>query len=278
MEESLAQLIYDYLKINKPFDENFINESIKIMIKYYQLEEFVLDIKPFHNKKAYARYNGINKTIYINYPLVNQYLHESIKINFPNSKEPFSYKYILLLHILLHEVIHAKQKQITECNDAESMILYEEFNAFEDIAKRIENGTTGIIKGFIQGAILRKTYMRLYEYSPSERLADIDSTKIISNIAKILEDEPTSLLMLWKHYDSHLNGYNIGIDISRSDEPTKYYLDSICSNEKWPDITKLSSNLTPIERIRLGLKVDQEELHKISNKSYKLLLTLEKHN
>ena len=302
MEETLSLLIYDYIKSQKNIDHFFVNESLRVAIQYYHLEDYITSIKPLSNPKIYAQYSQLKKTIYINYEKTYEYIQKLIKITSLDHNVPITYQYIIFIQILLHEVMHAKQnKQSTEYSDcedisflyqnfnitpsppnnktsAESIILYEEFNSFDNIAKDIEDGTIGIISGFIKGYRLRKKYIKLYEYSPAERLANIDSTQIASNIAKLLNDEQTLIFLLIQNYQAYLCGYNPTIPQEKSIEPTKYYLDAIGRNGKWEDILKLSSSLSETEKIRLGLKTNQEELHKIAKKSRQLQLTLFKNS
>lgn len=277
MEEHIAQLIYDYIKHKKNIDF-FINDTIKMIIEYLHLEEYIKDIKPLIHKTALARYNIATKTLYINYQKIFVYSQNIMKIDFPNSNPSLSSKYIILTQILMHEIKHVLQhKQTIEQKSAESIILHEDLNVVNYIISEVEAGNISILKGFYKVFERKKIYNKLYEYSPSERLAEIDSAKTAFTIAEKLRDEATSILMLLKYYESHLSGYNVGIEQSKSNEPTKFYLDSINGNPRWEEIVALSKNLSQIHRIRLGLKANPNELQKIASKCHTLSLILNKH-
>ena len=289
MEKEIALLIYNYVTNNKKIDNNFINETIQIIIKYFDLKDYIKEILPLDNKKTYAMYNRANKTIYINYNKLKDYIGITTLLNLKNYKFTNYYEFILFIQLLLHEAIHANQykyaetykkffihQQIEKQSNPEDIILYSEFNAFDSLIQDIEQKRINIIKGYITAYTLHKKYRKLYDYSPSERMASVDSTKIAAEIATLLDDESTAKLMTIENYEFRLAGYNTINQNQYITEPTKFYLNNINSNQQWAEITKTSSELTKEERIRLGLKVPPEYLYQLSNKSKKLILELKK--
>ena len=69
-----------------------------------------------------------------------------------------------------------------------------------------------------------------------------------------------------------LHGYNVGLINNKSDCPTKFYLEAQGAAYNWVLIEELSRNLSSIERIKLGLKNNDDTLKQIAEKSYKLSL------
>ena len=69
-----------------------------------------------------------------------------------------------------------------------------------------------------------------------------------------------------------LHGYNVCLINNKSDCPTKFYLEAQGAAYNWVLIEELSRNLSSIERIKLGLKNNDDTLKQIAEKSYKLSL------
>ena len=111
---------------------------------------------------------------------------------------------------------------------------------------------------------------KLYEYSPMERLASIKSTEISQSVAKLLNDKNTEQLMILKYYREMLRGYNVGLIQDKTDSPTKFYLECQGALNNWHLIEELSQDLASIERIKLGLKDNDDVLKQIEEKSYNL--------
>lgn len=77
-----------------------------------------------------------------------------------------------------------------------------------------------------------------------------------------------------RYYNYMLRGYNIGLIQNEIDPPTKFYLKYHGGMYNWNLIEELARNLSPIERIKLGLEANDDILKKIPEKSYKLSLRL----
>ena len=282
MEEELAILVLSYAKRNKKVDKLFISEAINIMVRYFSLDDFVLQLKWIVFKRSFASYNFVYKRVNVNYRILKKYANDFAEYEYPVSS---LWPYIFIIKVLCHEVCgHAKQHRQILCDDSlESMILSEEDSVSTKIIENIKGDYIKLSVGIERALGYRKKYYDLYEYSPMERMAEIDATDIVCNVALALSDELSVLHMQIMNFGAYLSGYNVGDISSLSDEPTKYYLDSMNDysmdlqfNDRWLDIVKRSYGISQQECSRLGLRCDQDYLGEIASEYNGLIRKLEK--
>lgn len=276
MEQRLAQLVFDYMKNNRNIDDEFLNKATSIILSF-NIYSPIDKIDSSIWCKYPAHYNQYFNNICINYQHIKQYGKKFLKQNSIKLNDLSSYKYIYFINTLLHEFEHAKQnnKHLPPFS-IEELILNEETKPMDCLLNKIQSNSIGVTKGISEMITLRKTYMDLYEFCPSERLADINASEISSKIATELNDKKVSSIMHLKHYKTLLKGYNVGSIHNKSDIPTKHYLDSIGTNDKWNEILKLSENINSLDKMKLGLETNKNELEIISYKHHRLALELNK--
>lgn len=269
MEERLAELIYSYRKNNKSVDRNFVKVAFYIIIDNYKLNGIRLKNLTYNSKEC-GSYNNQDNIIKIYrssikklfYRVVKEYLDQDITLD--------TGEYIMTVETILHEFEHANQKICLQYeNTAEGIILKDTVGVFEHLKEILEKeNDIKEIKLLIENFSKKKK--TLYEYSPRERLANIHASDISHNIAKLLSDDNTVIFFKSKYYHCLLSGYNVGLINDKSDCPTKHYLEEFNALDNWVLIEELSRNLSSLERIKLGLKDNDDTLKQIAEKSYKL--------
>ena len=261
MEKELADLVLTYSQVRKNIDTNFVNQVLDILIKYYNVEEYIkLRKRHYFNKKEMASYNHFTKKIIVNYGLIKNTIKNFINKLYPFLKESPTFPYILFIQVLAHEIEHAYQvKEAKETTSLLGLITESEIGFIDDLEKRNETGALSmkeVCSLTNEHLSLRK---KLYEFSPRERIAEINSNELATKVALMLNATDTALVMRHRYLGVYLSGYNFGRIQDKSDEPTKYYLDAICDNYYWDEIEELSTGLSTIERLKYGFKVEEED-------------------
>lgn len=271
MLEELAKLVIEYSHEQKNIDDSFIKKVIIIANKYYLLNDYINDVVVFKKYwNASASYGLDNKFIIANIHSINKSI-EKLENEFPCLKKTQLFKYLYCVQILFHEIEHVKQQRIVEkIDDIESEILRAEFMPFY----KAKDAT--IIKRFFEYRKQTKLYHQFYIFSPSERLAQINSFETITEVCGLLDDEISYNLMKYYKFENLLKGYNIGLINYLANIPTKFYLQKTNPNYDYGKVEKMSVGLDPESLIKFGLYSSSEELYKISQKSTKLVLKLER--
>ena len=155
---------------------------------------------------------------------------------------------------------------------AEGIILKSDLDVLNWINYKYQFNMISFFQALKMAVNYKKKYNKLYEYVPMERLANIKSAEACKNIAELLCDENTAKLFTLNYYHALLSGYNVGLINNKSDCPTKFYLEAQGADYNWILIEEFSKNLSSLERIKLGLKDNENTLKQIAEKSYKLSL------
>ena len=162
--EKILEIVYNYSINNKILDIKSIERIVELIIDTRKLNNYVNNIVvESDNSKKLASYQNYLKQISINAQMIDimlKRLEDNIIIE--NSFEKLFYKNLSVLQVILHEIEHAYQEKI--------MLLENSLEAF----------------------ILRISYMvreedskRLYEYCLYERLAEIKSFEMLSEIVSL---------------------------------------------------------------------------------------------
>ncbi len=266
MEEKLANLIYLYKKNNKIIDNDFfikayniINEKLDIDINFEIKKSSITDIT---NLATYCNFTNI-LTLYTS--KINRYSSQENR-DLKLKNKDITYLYLLPIKILLHEFEHVKQYKIIQYeNTIEGAII----NTDIELEKKY-NDYNNILELLYILLYYEIKYNKLYKYSPMERLAEVKSNETCINIARILEDHHTELIMRNHYYNSLISCYEI-------EEPTRYYFTSFKVGLDWNTINNL--NIKEIDKIKLGLKCSKKHLHHLEEKQdevYNKILTHKK--
>lgn len=270
MQKELTNLVIKYANNNQKIDTNFINKTIKIASSYYELDKYILE--NFNSPLLFCEAGYIidTKIIITN---LNSILKDSNEIEkeSPFLKQSKAFKYLYCIHVLLHEIEHAKQQKTIYEENIESKILHAEFNLVFKAKQK------NFIKKFIEYKKQSKLRTKFYTFSPSERLAEIRSLETSKTIAKLLQDEMCYDYMLESQLYNLIRGYNVGLINYLSNAPTKYYLQQVNPNYNFNELDILSKNLNTEKSIELGLQVEKNEIHKIAEESKNLILKLNTH-
>ena len=162
---NILQIIYDRSINNKIINIKDIEKILELLIVHKSLNDYILNIniQPIrsNNLASYSTYDKII-TVYIKtIEIMIENIENNILIN--NKFEKTLYENLLILQIILHEVEHANQQKIVQCeNNIEAFIIR--------LSNLVEDRYEGI----------------LYEYCPEERLAEIKSFDELIKITKIL--------------------------------------------------------------------------------------------
>lgn len=284
MNQEFANIINYYSSKYEFINEEFINKIIKLVLNNDDLDQYIIDTKAEENfglfkKSVIATYSPASKLIRYN---LKKLILEGIKKNkktFSRIKISNTYLYLFILQSLLHEIEHARQfRKISKITTSEDYILFLELSflnqASEKIIDMIERNDSDF-----KVAINTMDYVFkrgiLYEFSPSERLADIYAKEQTYDVANFLENFQYHEMMQYDYLESLLRGYRI--DKSKKDViPTKYFFDNMDKPFVWDEITKNTNDLLELEKIKLGLEVKKESLKEIKKQSDELILKLKK--
>lgn len=284
MNQEFANIINYYSSKYEFINEEFINKIIKLVLNNDDLDQYIIDTKAEENfglfkKSVIATYSPASKLIRYN---LKKLILEGIKKNkktFSRIKISNTYLYLFILQSLLHEIEHARQfRKISKITTSEDYILFLELSflnqASEKIIDMIERNDSDF-----KVAINTMDYVFkrgiLYEFSPSERLADIYAKEQTYDVANFLENFQYHEMMQYDYLESLLRGYRI--DKSKKDViPTKYFFDNMDKPFVWEEIIKNTNDLLELEKIKLGLEVKKESLKEIKKQSDELILKLKK--
>lgn len=254
MNEKIANIIEDSSNKGNQFSNNEIRKILEIIIKYNNLEEFVksMHISDKSKEKTVAYYNqtDLELVIYVNH--LYEYLQKK------NNWEKIIDLNLLFVGSLFHEIEHVKQyrKTTTSDTDFETELIRVNYNYFK------ANIFVSIYRKFL--------YKKYHDAFPLERLADIDSTSKMLEIAKLFNKEED----YQKLYNHFLTSFYLDPILYLS--PTEAFLDRINSNllrdqdfydpYKFIMLEKVSNKYTLEERLRLGLPITSCEYSLIRNR------------
>lgn len=287
MLEELARLIYNYAKMDNMCIEQFVYESLNIIIKYCNVTNYIDHLTSTYNKKVLGLYSYSRKVISINFKEIEKVINSKLLRNpfIIKDWDARVFKYSFYTNILLHEVGHILQYiKMSNDYDLETLIFLNSnlnhvssrvLNEYEEcITDNYDKNTVSMfIKSKIIGLKLAKMkmiYMNNWKLSPVERTADIDAFDISGKIADILSLKSIKDFYLLEQYKILLYGYKVDFNNLATliyDYPAEFYLKQMGIDEStWNFIIKESAKLSDQERARLGLCVSDNYVNELSYK------------
>ena len=266
--ENIIDIIYDYSVRNKLIDKKAIKSIINTSINIYNID--TIDKVMFSNTSlltddfTMAGYdvdnfiiiiymNAIKKEIQLNSQLTDFKIEDEL-----NKFEMFARKNLHLLHIILHEIEHAKQaKLVRNIHDVslERKLVHAEFNYANPsiidpctYLPSLEN-----IKTMVKNRLL---YDTCYDISLMERLADYYSLNDIKNMSKILSANLYNLQDLIL-IDNLLREYK-----NELDSPTERFFEKINKSQ----VLIQSPYLKYEDRLKYGLRLTKNEYYNLKEK------------
>lgn len=203
MKEQILKLIFDYSNKYRMIDRKYIDSVIDIVVNSMNLNNYVGKIdfkngnepKKIENKKktisirlaneenlADLTYNFLNHNITIYMDKIPKIYEELNKIEIDTNEKQY-FKTFFYTQRILHELFHANQaKFIKEKDNMESKII-DKFIPKVNITKNqsIDEKTEEITRQIFRMAL----YMKNYKYDAHERMAEIDSHKLLLSIISL---------------------------------------------------------------------------------------------
>ena len=255
MERSIVDIIKFYNTFNKPIDEDFVQSISRILIKKYKLEKYVKDINVTKIPNTGIYYDNNLKKIVVNINELKYIVSKKIK----NYKENSLLKYVFAVESIIHQLEYAYQIKFKDENDFIGKELLEDTENFiEDILNLLfENGLKK------SASILHETghnYKKNFKLSPNERIADINTFSLLIRELQDLNDQEVDTILNNEYYLAILRGYEI------SEEPSKYYYDSIGVKKDWSEVDEFSKKINDFEKAKLGLKTEEYVIDNLKSK------------
>lgn len=285
MNKEFAQIIKFYSQKYPNINEDFIPKIVNLILDNENLSDCIVGMKSekkfgFFGIGVIAAYDRVNKLIRYNYKkLINKGIKNKKK-TFSNVKLSNEQLYLFIIQVLLHEIEHARQfgkiKQITTTEDyilAEELLFVD--NAIKELTAGLESDDPDLKIAFDTFDYAGKKRI-LYEFSPSERFADIYAKEQTYNIAKHLDDFQLQEMMKYDYYQALLRGYHFDNPKYEVTSPTKFFFDYMDKPLVWDEIIQRTTNLEELEKIKLGLEVNRDFFESINQKSNSLILKLKK--
>lgn len=292
MKEELLKLIYDYSKNNKIVDKDYIYKVVCLFLNNYDLGSYVKYIRykkySKDNKDNIAGYSYRERTIYIfTEKFQEEILRKSYLSNIVSNNQKIFLKNVELTHLILHELEHAIQAKImTEKTNTESEILKlcGITKSHEIITMRLQK--IGLNQNLINEILKNKLkmYYEYYLFAPPERLADINAHEKMIEILSPLKNYVPKIYNgeIIKMNQTMLKGYK---EESRLITPTELFLikqgeEDNLQNFDWYDkskfvaLKKSKRNYDIIQRLKLGLPIDEDEYKNEDEKTKRLLFRL----
>lgn len=290
-EVELLKLIFDYANDNKILDSSGIEKIIEIVVNNEELDNYVRNLIIMNNLSViqgcttYAAYDPLDMNILVDFNAIK----DLIKVNYRykelfNGVERRFFYNLVILQVILHELEHAFQYKVIEDkqNDStESLLLKASLFLSYALKKNyqeflFDNGiTTQELDYFIQ--FQRKLYKKYYDFVPSERLAQINSYKMIKRLTELLR---AKLPRLYEFYaasfmEQKLKGYLEAYKLGGC--PTKVYLFGVKKGDVWTKLDFYDQNENTLmwnvenmydlsSRMALGLPVSLADLDKECDK------------
>ena len=164
-----------------------------------------------------------------------------------------------ILAILIHEIQHLREPYKMMKSKTDNLLL--KYGSIKYIQMRIRNMYPNISEEQFQ-----RLYLKLYNFIPTERIADIDSYKIlfdsVLNFPDFKEKNNIEFSIIRQAYI--LN--NIGV-YDKSKYPLYHYLKKIDRLDLTDKIEDIYGNeLSLDEKLRIGLRLDSEDTNSFEKK------------
>lgn len=262
MQDKLLELLLKYSIDKKEIDKKYYENIISIISNDNQLENYVENFKFVNSDFFLAQYQPYCKSIVVSNNAINLEINDNKKIvNLLNNNESYIFKYLIAMQLILHELEHARQTKISS-----------ETNSFEQKIFKLES--CDVI-----------SYKKHWDLIPSERLAEIYSYNLLSEILSkvkkiypnIFEYISESLLFSYifgyvKCYfdDGKFNNYSTTVSFIKKIGKKDQLLNLDWYDENNNIFLSKCSKFSLEERLKYGLIITEDEY---KDKSKKLFLT-----
>lgn len=267
MEEELLKIIYDYSRIGKNGGKKYIEELVRIVVdarnlgKYYEDIDYPKKIKDSTGDRINAMYKPSTGKISVNLSSIKKSLNTNSCIYFQGF-ELNLFKNLIVAQYIFHELEHVYQekKRNNPDNSVEVRLLEVSANIFARGTFPFEELTDIIAK-------YKLLYDKYYIFNPSERLAEINSYRLIVKLLDQIKNRVNALYEYEKMIllASKLYAYNYCLTC-----PTETFLCGIQKEEIWHGFEFYDSNRSKMfektkekycleERLYLGLPISQSE-------------------
>lgn len=291
MELEILKLVYDYSVKGKLADNKFVDKIVEIVVKNRNLHEYVRDViftteqEGANDFRTTASYNHLTRRIRVYYKniLINMECFEYCKEfkELFNSLEQIMVRNFKIAQIILHELEHALQTKQADGKNGDSVEL-KLINASLRLALAIKNPNFLVAQGLDKEISLqefriycereRKLYEKYYLFTPTERMAEINSFNTIMLSLEPIKKAVFSLygfecIVLFK---TMLNAYQL----SKKEGicPTQVYLEGTRQGKVWTEFDFYDANSAQLlenvsaeydlgKRISLGLPISQDEFN-----------------
>lgn len=265
LELEILKLVFDYYKKNKDVDLEFLIKVANAAVEFLDLDQYFgylrLECDDIDSGTFLGAYYNEFKEIVLDFDKIEDAYTKSIPyLNF-NDTEIRIFKYLTILRIFLHELIHVTQAK--KCHEEPTSVeglIYKRI--FENNPKNTDI-TYYTLMSTINRFIARIKHKLTYYYDPAERIAEQLSSQMLINIFKQLDLDIKNLLLHEKAYlnNAYLRGYD------KVDNPTKHYLYLQGLRSLWQEIEPKTQDLSINERLSLGLDVPYEILEELAEDS-----------
>lgn len=265
--DELTSLINWQIEHSFTLSQELISNIVNLMVESRNLDDYYSDITfSYENRNDNMTYNCLNVlTVYYNRLRRSLNIPES---QFFNNLEINLYPLIKLLFIIYHEVEHINQRKLwyNPKPTLESSIIKVSDLEIKPLLEKIAKAPVSKQEDYYhQIETFAKEYQRLYikyyKFVPSERMANIRAYNFIQELLMSIpffED----LIELY-NYMNNCYYYSTFEAYQNCDSPTKYYLEQLKVNLSWWKPTLKSYNLTPDDKIYLGLELTLKEYEEV---------------
>ena len=282
----IIKIILNYFQSKREIDEEFFNQVADVIVNGRSLNNEVRDIlienKPYTEVDTdIAYYDHFKKIIAINNSALAYSTNVMKKINGIDLEDDLLFTYLEATFNLIHELEHANQERIIrsqKITDPEGIIIKTNHNNIirmnfmlhklknglltEDEIKKITNFDLWNNLGF-------DIYRHFYQYSPTERFANVHAFDLILEIIRELPIENNIYkTYLFRKYTHLISGYIDNVT------PTPYYFEQLYGKDVWRRLKyKINKQLVfnMDEKFALGLQVTEDEKEVLVRKIMKTL-------
>ncbi len=256
--EKLALFMYDWIKKEKRITEDYVKLFLNIACKQNELEDYLKKVS-FLCRNRYE-YNPINNHFYFSLKsLLESFVEKGVMYKW-KTFERKSAEYFYVSDYLLHELEHIQD--FKNCFGKEeslkvkiSRLCFDTEIGYKKAKKPIEKKIW-----LLKDKQKEKIYQKNYRYCPLERFANLNSLRMLIQIAESLELFELKRYYLYCLYEQMIDSYE------KKKNPTLYYLTQIGFQQEARLIQEEIPHLSFEERLELGLFLSKNEQHLLKRK------------
>ena len=255
MEKNISDIIKSYNIFEKQVDDEFVEIIIEILVKEYKLQDYIKGVNVTKVPNTGIYYDINLKKIVVNINELKYIVSKKIK----NYKENSFLKYVFAVESIIHQLEYAYQIKFKNENDFLGSDLLEDAEDFIDNILNLicENGLKKSVNILFEAGYNYKKNIKL---CPNEKIADINIFSLLIRELQDLNDNEVDTILNNEYYLAILRGYEI------SEEPSKYYYDSIGVKKDWSEVDEFSKRINDFEKAKLGLKTEEYVIDNLKSK------------